>query len=143
MVNIYFDKNKNLIVIPTGESENYGRAIMELDIVYQLNIPYSDEQLVRILKESLSKCFSEKPFNDIKQSALERYLNINGYSRAVKGLNLVVLGWDDEQGYYVTPTNKIPKQGFVSIEDKIISLGMNLDDQILAKAMKEAFRIAI
>ena len=142
IVNIYVDKNNNLLIIPTGESKKLCGALIDLDIVNKLQFPYSDEDLEEILKKSLNECFSKKPNDLTSESSLERYLNVKGFSKAVKDRKLVVFGWNCDEGYYVIPTNKIPKRGFVDIEDKKFDIGKELRDGILAKAIKASIQIA-
>lgn len=142
IVNIYVDRGNNLLAIPIGESKRINGAIVDLDIVNGLQFPYSDENLEKVLKKTLNQCFSQVPNDTTNESSLERYLNVKGFSKAVKDKKLVVFGWNNEEGYYVIPTKKIPKRGFVDIEDKKLYLGNELNDGILAKAIKEAIQVA-
>ena len=47
-------------------------------------------------------------------------MNIKEFSKAVKDKKLIIFGWDCDEGYYVVLTQKVPKQGFVHIEEKKI-----------------------
>lgn len=142
IVNIYVDKDNNLLIIPTGESKKLCGALIDLDIVNELQFPYSDEDLEEILIKSLNECFSKKPYDLTSESSLERYLNVKGFSKAVKDRKLIVFGWNCDEGYYVIPTNKIPKRGFVDIEERKFYIGMELREGILAKAIRESIKVA-
>jgi len=63
-------------------------------------------------------------------------LNIKEFSKAVKDKKLIIFGWDCDEGYYVVLTQKVPKQGFVHIEEKKLYLGKKLIDGALAKVYK-------
>lgn len=140
MVNIYADSSNNLIIVPTGRSENWG-ANMEIDCALQLNNPYDDQQLANILKEAMSKCFSLIPSETDKKSTLEKVLGINGYSKATKGRRLVVFNWNHHEGYSMTPTKK--SRGYDHLEEKAILLGQNPTDEELVKSFEKALRLSI
>lgn len=142
IVNIYVDKYNNMLAIPIGQSKKLNGAIVDLDIVNELQFPYSDEYLEDVLKKTLNQCFSQVPNDTTNVSSLERYLNVKGFSKAVKDKKLVVFGWNCDEGYYVIPTNKVPKRGFVDIEDRKLYLGDELKVGVLAKAIKESILIA-
>ena len=142
VVQAYVDEKDNLIVIPTGESKKFGRAIMGLDIINQLNMPYSDEELENTLKSAFSQCFTNEPDDTTNISSLEKFLKIKGYAKAVKNRRLVVCKWDCDDGYIITPTKKVPKEGFVHMKDNKIVLGKELKDGELSKAFKEAMKLS-
>ncbi len=140
---IYSDKNLNLICIPTGKSKNFGGAIMGLDIVHELKYPYSNDELENTLMISMNECYSQVPINTTEKSSLERYLNINGFSKAVKNKKLIAFEWDCDDYYYIVPTAKIPKRGYVDMEDKKIILGIEIKKGKLAEGIKEAICLSI
>src|SRR5690606_26594032 len=120
IVTVYVDKNDNLIAIPSGESEKYG--IKELDITFQLTSPYSDEELEICLMSALNKSYSQKA-DDSSISSIEKTLNVKGFEKAVRNRKVVLFEWLEDEGYFVTPTNKLPRRGFVHVEDKKAGLG--------------------
>ena len=111
-VQVYVDKNDNLLVIPTGKSKKIKNAIICIDIVNQLLIPYTDEELENILRLAFSQCYSKEPDDTTNVSSLERYLKIRGYSKAVKNRKLILCEWDSDDEYYIITTKK-PQKGFV------------------------------
>ncbi|EKD94630.1 MAG: hypothetical protein ACD_26C00004G0001 [uncultured bacterium] len=134
VVFVYVDKKDNLLIIPTGESEKYGT--MGLDLFYQLDSPYSNDELEKTLHEALDMCCSKKPQDDTTESSIERHLKVKGFSKAVKDKKLVSVNWNIDDGFYVTPTQKIPKKGYVHMND--IILGKELEYGALTKALKFA-----
>ena len=138
-VHIYADQD-TLIAIPTRKSKKYG--LKELSFVNEIGSISPDIELERILYLSLSQCFSEEANDSSEIGALEVHLNIKGYVKAVKNKKLIALEWDCDDGYYVVPTRKIPKQGFVDIEDKIIRLGKKIVEGELAKAVRQAIELS-
>jgi hypothetical protein len=82
-VQICADSNQNLISIPTGKSEKWGT--LTIDSILELKIPYSDEQLEQELINSMDRCYSKVPNNDLKISDLENYLGIKGFAKACQG----------------------------------------------------------
>lgn len=137
---VYVDEKDNIIAIPTGESDKYG--LMGLDIVFELNLPYSDEQLEVFLKGVMDKCYSKKADDSAELSTLEKFLKIKGFAKAVKCRRLINFDWFKESGYAIVPTNKKPKQGYVHMEDKIIKLGKEPNEGELSKAFKEAMKLS-
>ena len=137
---IYVDEKDNLIAIPTGESEKFG--LMGLDIINQLNIPYTDEELESLLINTLAQCYSKKADDSTNVSSLERFLGVKGFTTAVKKRRLVAFSWRYDKGYYITPTNKIPKRGFVDMVDNELILGTELKYGVLARKFREAMKIA-
>lgn len=141
-VHIYADIKDNLIIVPTARSEKWGGATMEIDLITQLNLPYSDEELEEALKKALEQCHSKAPNDDLKITVMETFLNVKGYSKAVKDKKLINFNWRIDEGYKITPTQKIPKKGYVHLKDKEIMLGQDLKTGELARAVKEAISIS-
>jgi hypothetical protein len=135
-VDVYVDENENLIAVPTGESEIFGTK--NLDIANILNVPYSDNELEKLLIETLNQCYSQKPNDTENISFLERFLKVKGFAKAVKNRKLIGVNWNSDKGYCVIPTRKVPKQGYIVMEDVEIFIGKNFKSGELAKAFKEA-----
>jgi len=135
-VNVYVDESDNLIAFPTGESEIFGTK--DLDIANVLNTPYSDNELENLLIETLNQCYSQKPNDTENSSFVERLLKVKGYEKAVKNRKLIGVNWNSDKGYSVIPTRKVPKQGYIDMENAEIFVGKNFKSGELAKAFKEA-----
>lgn len=71
---------------------------------------------------------------------LRRYQGLQ--TQAAKNRKFVVFGWNYQDGYYVVPTNRIPKQGFIQGKNMKIYLGNELEEGILAKAVKESINLS-
>lgn len=140
-ISIYADAADNLLIIPSGYYEKYG-GTKDIAIVNQLNVPYSEIELDEMLKLALEQCYSLKPDEDLKITVIEKFLNIKGYSKAVKQRRWIGLEWDYKNGYTISPTQKIQKRGYVIIEEKIIKLGHENTSGELAKAVIEAMQLS-
>ena len=140
-VSIYADTSDNLIIIPTGNSEKWGGAV-DIDLAFQLNSPYTDEELEESINKALVQCFSLKPNEDIKETVIERFLKIKGYSKAVKERRFVSLFWNVNEGYIITPTKKVPRQGYVHINDKSFRLGLKPQMGEIGLAIREAMKLS-
>lgn len=137
---VYIDENENILAIPTGESVKYG--IMGLDMVFEINVPYSDQQLEIFLKGAIDKCYSQKADDSTEFSSLEKHLNVKGFAKVVKNRRLVNFDWYKDSGYEIVPTIKKTRQGFVHIEEKIIKLGKELKDGELPNAFRQAMKLS-
>ena len=140
---VYADAKDNLFILPTGESKRLCGATMELDILKHLAFPFSDEEVEEALLESMDLCFSEDP-DDAPgyRTVMEKYLNVKGYAKAVKDKKCIIFHWDVDDGYSITATQKVPKEGYIHLKDKVISLGMDIKKGELAKALKEAMQLS-
>jgi hypothetical protein len=136
-VNVYADPKDNLIVIPTSKSKKWGGVTTEIDIVYQITVPYTDDELEKTLMNVMELCFTKNPDDD-NISPIAKYLNVKSYSTAVKNRRYICFRWDIDDGYYIIPTKKIPREGYSHQQDKIIMLGKNIEQGKLAEAVKEA-----
>ncbi len=139
-IQIYVDSNQNLISVPIGESKKWG--IISIHSVSELKSPYSDEQMEQELINSLNRCYSLPADDDLKVSALEKYLGIKDFSKACQGKKLVDLSWNAKDGYYITPTNKVKGKGYLHLEDMKIFLGKNINKGDLANAVKKAIELS-
>jgi hypothetical protein len=135
VVSIYADSEENLIIIPNGESPELGLT-MEIDLVNELNCPYSDEQLEETLLNNMDQCYSILPDETSKQSVLEKHLGVRGYSKATNGRKHVIFKWSASDGYLITPT--VRKRGYFLLPDQAIALGKSFKNGELANAVKKA-----
>ena len=75
-------------------------------------------------------------------TAIEKILGIKGYSKAVKNKKLVLVDWDIDEGYTVTPTEKIPRRGYVHLIELAKKLPLDCSKNRLAEAVIEAFHLS-
>lgn len=143
-VQIYVDVMNNLYVVPTSRSEKWGGAIMDIDLITQLNSPYTDYELEETLLKALQLCYTKEPSDNLKSTAIEKFLNIKGYGKAVKDKKLITFEWSKETGFTVTPTCKLQKKGYINLDDnKIFVLGHDFEKDALAKAVRESITLSI
>lgn len=143
VVFIYADARDNLFIVPTGEAKRLYGGTMEIELIKHLPYPYRDEEVEEALVEAMKLCFTKDP-DDAPgyRTAIEKYLNIKGYAKAVKDKKLIEFHWDIDDGYSVIPSQKIPKQGYIDLTDKTIWLGKEIKKGELARALKEAMEIS-
>lgn len=137
IVSIYADFKNNLILIPNGEAEDLQ---MELDLVSEIKIPYSEDQLEELLLKVMDQCFLIKPDIESKMSPIEKHLGIKGYSKATKGLKYVSFNWNSSDGFFFTPS--IKRKGYDYLPDETVYLGKSFQKGELAKAVKKALEIS-
>ncbi|WP_033166105.1 hypothetical protein [Clostridium sp. KNHs205] len=140
-LSIYADPDDNLIIFPTGLSLKWEVTVI-LDLPVQLLNPYTDEELEKAIYQSMDQCFSIVPDDENKTTPIEKFLNIKGYSRAVKERRLIFFFWNVDEGYRITPTKKESRQGYCSMVDKAIRLGLNPKEGEIAKAIREAMKLS-
>lgn len=140
-VMVYIDEKNNLIANPTGESERYG--LTGLDIVHELNAPYSDDQLGCFLRKAMSKCYSQKADDMAGLGPLEKHLEVTSFAKAVKRRRLVNFCWHTGSGYTLIPTEKRPRQGFVHLDGKAISVEAGAGNGELGLAFREAMKLSV
>ena len=142
-VTVYADSKENLWIVPSGSNERWGGTI-EIDIVHHLVPPYSHYDLGIMLMTAFAECYSKKYDWNSNRSAIEKFLGVKGYAKAVSGKKLVSISWKQGKGYEVTPTKKEqkPKRGYVHMEDKILNLNEQATAEQLGEAVKEAIRIS-
>ncbi|PGY13198.1 hypothetical protein [Bacillus sp. AFS031507] len=142
-VAIYCDSSNNLIIIPYGESQKLDGLNKEIDVVSKLNHPYDDLELEKTLINSLELCHSKNPDDgENKRTIIERELGIRGYAKATKSLKIINFSWNKEDGYDVRPFQRIPRRGYVEMEEQVIPLGKKIVPGQLAEALKKAINVA-
>ncbi len=140
-VTIYADLNNNLIIFPTGNSPTRGTTV-DLDIPVQLFNPYTDEELEKVIFQAMDLCFSIIPDDNDKVTPIEKLLKIKGYAKTVKERRFISFFWNVDEGYRITPTKKESRQGYCSMVDKAIRLGLNPREGEIAKAIREAMKLS-
>jgi hypothetical protein len=142
VVLIYCNPHNHLIIISCGESKKLDGLNRTIDVVAKVNYPYNELELEETLLRSMELCHSKEPDVESKQSFIERVQGINGYGKETKNLKLIQFEWNKEDGYDVRPYQRIPRRGYVIIEEQIIQLGKNIVQCQLAQAVKRAINIA-
>ena len=142
VIGIYVTAKQDVILIPSGKSEKWGGAIVKLELYHLLEKGYTAEQLDQEIYQTFNECYSQKPNDELKPSAIEKYLNIKGYAKATKGMKFVDVSWSNEDGYVVVPTINLAKNGFDHMEDQKIMLGKNVKPGELAEAVIRAMAIS-
>ena len=115
---------------------------IDINLAFQLKSPYTDEELEKSISKALVQCFRLKPNEDIKETVIERFLKIKGYSKAVNERRFVSLFWNVDEGYIVTPTKKVPRQGYVHINDKALKLGLKPRMGEISLAIRQAIKLS-
>jgi hypothetical protein len=138
---IYIDQNNGIIILSCGESKRWG-GTMDIDVEQRLTSPYSTEELEIKLQNALEQCYSKEVDEYSKTTPLEIVTNIKDYAKAVKTRRLVYLECDLNKGYRVVPTEKIPRQGYVHLEDEEIKLPLNYSKNQLAEAVNKAISLS-
>ncbi|MGM0885203.1 MAG: hypothetical protein ACQEXQ_29690 [Bacillota bacterium] len=136
-VGIYVSKHDDLFMIPTGSSKKHGGAV-DINIVNELKSPYTDDDIEKMLLLTFNQCYTMNPDELINTTPIELHFNIKGWSNAVRDKKLISCFWNDEIGYKITPTNKIPYKGYQHQEDATIVLGKKVKPGDLANAVKKA-----
>jgi hypothetical protein len=137
-VGIYINKQNDLYMVPSGSSKILGGGTKEINIVNELNAPYTDEAIEELLFITFEQCFSKNPDELVNVTPIELYLNIKGYSSAVRNKKYINCFWNDEIGYEITPTFKVPYNGYRHQMDKKIVIGKKVKPGDLANAVKAA-----
>lgn len=121
-----------------------GGAIIDIDIPHKLNVPYNDNKLEDEIDNALKDCYSKEADGISKYTAIEKVLNIKGWEKAVADKKLVILLWNENEGYQIMPMKKEPKpkRGYTAIEEQIIKLEKHFVPGELAKAVRVAIKIS-
>lgn len=136
-LNVYVDVNGGLIIVSTGRSKTLG--IVEIEYINRLEPGYTDDELQEKIKDSFDKCYSIKASDNIsKETVMGKYMGFKSYSRAVKGLKLVVVYWEYGEGYEIIPTEKKKGHGYRHLEDQKIQA----DETSLVKAIRSGIELA-
>jgi len=141
-ISVYADDKENLYFIPMGivTKLNYDS---EIDILTILESPYTINIIEDFIHKTFSQCYSKEKKDIYEKGPLEKHFNVRSYSIAVRGLKLVIINWRKKNGYSIVPMKKIPKQGYNSIEDKKVDLGLNPLKGELSVALIEAINNSI
>ncbi|MCR2803640.1 hypothetical protein [Paenibacillus soyae] len=124
-------------MIPIGYSKKL-KSDVDINIVNELESPFSDENVEEKLLLTLDQCFTKNPDELINTTPIELYFNIKGWSNAIRGLIYFSCFWNDEIGYVIKPARKVPNKGFHFQKEEEIVLGKSVKPGDLANSMKIA-----
>lgn len=141
VITVYADTNGEILILSCGGSKKYGGTV-EIDVEQRLNDSYSLEELEEKLMLSFANCYSKVFDENLKVTALEKIVNIKGYSKAVKNKKLILVDWTQSEGYSVIPTDKIPQRGFVHQTENAIFVPLVYPENALAEAVVEAISLS-
>jgi hypothetical protein len=142
-IGVYFDEDGNLIGVPSSIVKKWN-ALVDIDGIVRLSIPYGDGELESFLKTVFDECYSQTLKELPKQSALQRYLGVKSYTASIEGLGFVSLRWLKSEGYKVTPTwqNARQKSSFDHMDDKTIQVANGFLSGELANALRKAMKLS-
>lgn len=83
---------------------------------------------------TFNQCYTKKP-NEL--TPIELHFNIKRWSNAVRNKKLISCFWNDEIGYEITSTNKVPYKGYQHQKDAKIVLGKKVKPSDLANTVKK------
>lgn len=142
VVLIYCNQHNDLIIISCGESKKLDGLSRAIDVVAKVNFPYNELELEETLLRSMELCHSQEPDVESKQSTIERVLGINGYGKATKNHKLIQFEWNKKDGYDLRPYQRIPRRGYVLMEEQVIPLGKKIVAGQLAGSVNKAINVA-
>ena len=134
---IYVDKEDTLYAVPTGENPYYNIDI-EIDILNILKSPYSNDEIYDLVIKTFDQCYTMIREDIHDPGPLHNYFNVKTYGRAVKGLKYIYVNWSKDEGYKITPTKRVPREGFIHLEDLEKELGHALTPDTLSYFLKQA-----
>jgi len=136
-LSVYVEVNGGLIIVSNGRSKILG--IVEIDYINRLEPGYTNQELLDKLNDSFQKCYSMKAQDNLsKETVLGRYLGFKTYSRAVKGLKLVVVNWRYKEGYEIIPTEKKKGHGYRHLDEYKIKA----DETTLVESVRSGIKLS-
>ena len=136
-ISLYSDKKGTLYAIPTGLNHKFNITVA-IDILNILEPPYSDDDVQEFILKTFNQCYTKEREDLNSIGSLEKHFGVKKYSTAVRSLKCIPVDWRKDEGYSITPTKKVPREGFIHLEDKIIILGHNPEEGAIAAAIRQA-----
>ena len=145
-ISIYFDRNKNLIGVPTSMYKKWQSPILSYPII-ELNCDYNDDVMEKFIKRVFNACYSHEVTDKeahSKQTSLSDFLKVKSYKASVKNLGLISVDWVANRGYLITPTwqNINMKCAFDFIQEKKIMVPTEYKPGELAIAIRKAMELS-
>ncbi|RSD27794.1 hypothetical protein [Mesobacillus subterraneus] len=140
-VSIFIDSFSNLYIIPNSPSKKYEGSLSQVEKVFKLAVPYTDEELEQKVNEALDLFGVIEADDEGKESVIEKVMGIKGYSKATKTLKYISIYWDFEKGYVVEPYQK-EKRGYTVLEERTIDVVRDYKPGQLAESIQQALGFA-
>ena len=142
-ISVYFDKDFNLIGVPSTIIKKLN-VFIDITSIICLNSPYCDEELESFLKKVIELCFSQSVKECPKKSALQIFRGVKSHAASIKGLGLVSIGWNKNEGYTITPTwrNTKLKNAFLHLDNKSLQVSNSYCDNELAKMFRRVLELS-
>ena len=118
---IYYDMNGKLIGVPCGKSPRHGdNGTVQLDIFYELEHGYNDDELEFFINKVFDACYTKIPI-DGEPTAIQNYTKKRGYVAAVKGYQYMSIYWSKGHGYTFRPmqVDKKHKGAFMAVKGQL------------------------
>lgn len=112
----YFEKNKSLFIVVTGEFLPYGGEI-ETGPVFQIELPTNRTVLADIIQKAFSECWKMTQNGAPKQSAIGSFLGIKSYCTITKRFSFFILRQEKETGYELQVWRKAPRMRGYELEE--------------------------
>ncbi|GGI12897.1 hypothetical protein [Gottfriedia solisilvae] len=140
-INLYYDiVQSDLVIISTGRL--VGLGIIEIENIEKVTVPFQDSELYNKINNCLEQCYSRIPPIPAKSSSLAIMLNKKNYSQATKNKKLIVLTWDEDEGYIICPTQKEKRNGYQHLVESQLILGQKLDETNLTSAINKCIELS-
>lgn len=121
----YFEKDKNLFIVVTGEFLPYGGEI-ETGPVFQIELPTDRTVLEDRIQKAFSECWKTTLNGTTKQSIIGNFLGIKSYHTVTKKFFFFILRKVKETGYELQLYKKAPQMKGYELE-KTIAFGNEMD----------------
>ena len=145
-VAIYFNKECHIIIAPETITSDFS-SVIESGEWYELNPPYNDEELIKLIKFALSQSFIE--FSTWKHgervvTPIQKCLKKRSYKQAIIGYGLFEIDDSKENGYEFTVTYQDAKRpGFIYMPDKTFSIPHDCTDSDFASGIRKAMELSV
>lgn len=120
-------KSERSVVLADGSKEE---AFLPVFQPIEIKFPFNREELARKIEYGMNQWNKHKCYDvDSPQTLEEKYYNIKGYKKAVKGIRNITLGWDDIQGKYVSLSLPVKSgNGYIGIDDTELAVDATWED---------------
>lgn len=145
-VAIYFNKEHHIIISLETITSDFS-SVVDSGKWYELNPPYNEEELTKLIKFALSQSFTEfstwKPGERII-TPIQKCLKKRSYKQAIIGYGLFEIDDSKENGYEFTVTYQDAKRpGFIYMPDKTFSIPHDCTDVEFAEGVKKAMELSV